>query len=264
MLLSTNIVQKIWKPSRKHGRARLLPSRILANTPAGLGSAGASPYRFSGTQLTVILFCIIAVICLTALGPQAAWGQSAWHEGHEGTDTSWREAGGNANYKIELHKRAGDQAHTGNGCEHIRVSGQGGTYVYFSHVVDCPLVIPELLPTVWVKSDRAGLQIMARLVLPRTEDPRTGSPITTLVRGTSYTRVGRWQQLQINQIPLLLNRAIRVLRMQMGPKVDGREAFVDRVLINVYGGPGKTNVWIDDLDIAGHVKRPPKNPKRTT
>ncbi len=220
------------------------------------------------TRAIAIRLSIIAVICLTSpvirLGPHAAWGQSAWHEGHEGTETSWQEAGGNANYKIELHKLSSDQAHTGNGCEHLRVSGGGGTYVYFSHAVDCPLVIPELLPTVWIKSDRAGLQIVARVVLPRTEDPRTGSPITTLVRGTSYTQVGRWQQLHINQIPLLLNRAMRVLRMQMGPKVDGREAFVDRVLINVYGGPGKTNVWIDDLNIAGHVKRPPTTSEPTT
>ncbi len=194
---------------------------------------------------------------LMVQGAQAALGQSAWYEGHEGRETSWREAGGNANYKIERHARVGDQTHTGNGCEHIAIDGRDGTYVYFSHAIDCPLVIPELVPSVWIKSDRAGLQIMARVVLPRTEDPRTGSPITTLVRGTSYSHVGRWQQLHIKQIPLLLNRAMRVLRMQIGPNVDGREAFVDRVRINVYGGPGETNVWIDDLDIAGHVKRPP-------
>ncbi|MBN2293462.1 MAG: hypothetical protein JXM70_13615 [Pirellulales bacterium] len=199
---------------------------------------------------------IIVVTGLTAFCPLVALGQSAWYEGHESNETSWREAGGNAHYQVQQHNRTGDQSHTGNGCEHILVDGQDGTYVYFSHAVDCPLVIPELLPSVWIKSDRAGLQIMARVVLPRTEDPRTGSPITTLVRGTSYSQVGRWQQLHITQIPLLLNRSIRVLRMQMGPNVDGREAFIDRILLNVYGGPGKTNIWIDDLDIAGHVKRP--------
>ena len=213
-----------------------------------------------------IRLAIIAVTYYAAIFPQAARGQSVWYEGHEDQQTSWREAGGNAHYQIESHNRSSDKPHTGNGCEHLSLGGQGGTYVYFSHAVDSPLVIPELLPSVWVRSDRAGLQIMARIVLPRTEDPRTGSPITTLVRGTSYTQVGRWQQLSINQIPLLLNRAIRVLRMQMGPNVDGREAFVDRVLLNVYGGPGKTNVWIDDLDIAGHVQRSPVNltPASTT
>ena len=39
--------------------------------------------------------------------------------------------------------------------------------------------------------------------------------------------------------------------MQFGPQVDDREAYVDAVLLNVYGGPGVTNVWIDDLEVAG-------------
>jgi len=43
------------------------------------------------------------------------------------------------------------------------------------------------------------------------------------------------------------------LHSQLGPNVDGREAYVDTVLLNIYGGPGVTNVWIDDLDVAGYV-----------
>ena len=41
----------------------------------------------------------------------------------------------------------------------------------------------------------------------------------------------------------------------MGPSVDGREAYVERVVLNVYGGPGVTNVWIDDLEVAGSPLR---------
>ncbi len=197
---------------------------------------------------------IVVLACLAVLRPAASLAQSAWYEGHEGASTSWQEAGGNVKYNIASHQRVSGEAHTGKGCEQIAIVGQNGTCVYFSHAVDNPCVIPELLPSVWVKSDRAGLQLLARVVLPRTEDPRTGRPVTTLVQGTSYSQVGRWQQLRIEQIPLLVDRAIRVLRMQMSTNVDGREAFVDRILLNVYGGPGKTNVWIDDLDVAGHVE----------
>ena len=35
--------------------------------------------------------------------------------------------------------------------------------------------------------------------------------------------------------------------------VDDRGAYVDALLLNIYGGPGTTNVWIDDLAVAGHV-----------
>ena len=43
------------------------------------------------------------------------------------------------------------------------------------------------------------------------------------------------------------------MRSQLGTDIDGREAYIQRVLLNVYGGPGVTNVWIDDLEIAGYV-----------
>ena len=63
-------------------------------------------------------------------------------------------------------------------------------------------------------------------------------------------------------MPRLLARQIRSLHNQLGPNVDGREAYVDAVLLNVYGGPGVTNVWIDDLDIAGYVSVSARHKRR--
>ena len=39
----------------------------------------------------------------------------------------------------------------------------------------------------------------------------------------------------------------------MGRKSTIARPIVDAVLLNVYGGPGATNVWIDDLEVAGYV-----------
>ena len=86
-------------------------------------------------------------------------------------------------------------------------------------------MIDELAPSVWIKSDRPGLQLAARIVLPRTADPRTGRPVTTIVAGSGYTDVGRWQQLRLEGIPRLLTRQVHLLRMQLGPQVDDREAY---------------------------------------
>ena len=180
-------------------------------------------------------------------------GQTTRCEGFEGPEPTWRDAGGNARYRVQQHGRLQGEAHTGTGCERLTLLGDYGTYVHISHEVGRARVIDELLPGVWIKSDRPGLQILAQVVLPRTEDPRTGRPVSTLVRGSSYTNVGRWQQLRIEDVPRLLARQVRILRTQLGPAVDGREAYLDRILLNVYGGPGATNVWIDDLDIAGFV-----------
>ena len=181
---------------------------------------------------------------------------TAWYEGFEDAQPSWNNAGGNARYQIVEQQRLQDanESHTGNRCERLRVVGNNGTHAYVSHTVGHPRVIDDLLVSVWIKSDRPGLQVAARVVLPRTTDPRTGQPLATIIHGTTYTNVGRWQQLRIEAIPRALTREVRLLRTQYGPAVDGREAYLDQVLLNVYGGPGATNVSIDDLDLAGYVE----------
>jgi hypothetical protein len=133
------------------------------------------------------------------------------------------------------------------------VIAQGGTSVLVAHDIGRPAVIEELHPTLWVCADRPGIQFLAEITLPRTLDPRSRKPLTTKVFGTAYAAVGRWQQLEIVDFPRLAANQVRILRSQLAMDVDGREAFVSRVLLNTYGGPGVTNVWIDDLAVSGHV-----------
>lgn len=193
-----------------------------------------------------------------AAGP--AREDTPWYEGFEGPETSWRAAGGDAPVQVLAHRRVRGEAATGEGCEQVAITASGGTYVYFGHDVGRPRVIDELLPTVRVKSDRGGIQILAQIVLPRARDPRSGRPITTLVHGSSYKAVGRWQQLRLDDVPQQLAQRTRVLRAEMGAAIDPREAHIERILLNVYGGPGVTNVWIDDLDIGGYVGMTPATP----
>jgi len=205
------------------------------------------------------------MLATLAVSPGPARGETPWYEGFEGPRPSWRSAGGDAPVQVLAHRRVRDEAATGDGCEHVAISASGGTQVYYAHEVGRPRVIDELLPTVRVKSDRGGIQILAQIVLPRAKDPHTGRPITTLVHGSSYTAVGRWQQLRLEEVPQQLARRTRVLRAESGAAIDPREAYVERVLLNLYGGPGVTHVWIDDLDIGGYVGRSPATtPPATT
>ncbi len=197
-----------------------------------------------------------AVLGIAVLAGGRAAGQNAWCESFEGPQTSWQAAGGDTRYRIQDHRRVEQEPHAGSRCERISILGEAGTSVYVAHEVGQPRVIDDLLPTVWVKSNRPGVQISARVVLPRTRDPRTGQPLSAQLAGTSYTDVGRWQQLRIDTIPRQLARQVHVLRSEFGPQVDASGAYLDRVLLNVYGGPGTTTVWIDDLDIAGYVEAP--------
>jgi len=204
------------------------------------------------------LACLWAVavgIAAGGLGDTAA--AVPWYEGFEGPAVSWRDAGGDAHYRIAQHRRVAGEAHTGRGAERLVGEGQGGTQVLIAHDVGRPSVIDELRPSVWVRADRPGLQILAEVTLPRSRDPRTGQPVRTLLAGTSYTEVGRWQPLRLDGLPSLLARQVLALRGQLGPQVDAGGAYVERILLNVYGGPGVTNVWIDDLDVPGHVSLAP-------
>jgi hypothetical protein len=181
-------------------------------------------------------------------------GDAGFFEGFEGPDPSWVEAGGDAPYVVQGHRRVFGVAHSGQGCEWLQLSaGQGGHAIYIAHDIGRPWVIEDLRPSLWVKSDRPGVQFVVEVVLPRTLDRRTGRPVVTHLWGAMYTEVGRWQQLAIGTLPQLLDRQLRILRSQLGTDVDGGQAYVSRVLLNIYSGPGISNVWIDELAAPGHV-----------
>jgi hypothetical protein len=197
-----------------------------------------------------LLLCTFFVVAPRALA------QGVVRDDFEGPETSLIHVGGDANYRIDSHVRVPNGAHTGQWCERLIVRGNNGTYVYVARDLPPARVIGELSPSVWVKADRPGLQLLVRVVLPRASDPRTGKPLTTLLRGASYNKVGVWQQLRLENLTLELDRQVRVLRAQFGRDVDAREAYVDRLLLNVYGGPGVTTVLVDDLEVAGAVAPP--------
>jgi hypothetical protein len=195
----------------------------------------------------------LMVACCLVAAVQIA--QGALQDGFESAENSWQTGDADAQYRLESHQRITTDPHTGRGSELVQLTADSGTYIYFTHELGTARIVAELSPSVWIKANRPGIQLLARVVLPHTPDPRTGQPTATLVRGSSYSTIGVWQQLQITDTPQLLTRQVRALRAQLGPQVDAREAYVDQLLLNVYGGPGQTIVNIDDLEISGIVPR---------
>ncbi len=207
------------------------------------------------SRLPIALALLLAAAMPSRAAAQAiaAPGQAAWKQDFEGPANSWSESGGDAAYTLVAHQRVRGGAHGGQGCEWIQITAQGGSTIYFSHDVGRPSVIEELRPALWVNSDRPGIQFLAEVTLPRTRDPRTGKPLTTYISGSTYTTPNRWQQLEITGIPRALQHQVFILRSQLSMNIDSHEAFVSRVLLNVYCGPVVTNVWTDDLEVVGHV-----------
>lgn len=201
-------------------------------------------------QLCGLWLSLVSIASAIAATPDAL------RDDFEGPDAAWRVVGGDAPHRVDAHSRVSGGAHSGDGCEQLRIAAGHGTYLHLGYDLGRAPVIDELVARLWIRSDRPALQLIARVVLPRTIEAGTGRPRTVLVRGSSYTQIGQWQQLRIERIPKLLQEQARVLRADRGAKIDIGEAFVDRLLLNVYGGNGITQLAIDDLEVSGCVLPP--------
>jgi hypothetical protein len=171
----------------------------------------------------------------------------------ESAQPTWQLADADCGARIAAQRRDFQVRHTGQASEHLSLVASQGTYAYLVHPLPQSRVLAEWTAALWVKADRTGLQLLARVVLPRTRDPQAGGPMTVLLRGDVYDRSGQWQQLTIRGADQLLERQVRVLRSQFGPEVDAREAYADLLVVNAYGGVGVTNLWLDDLELLGQI-----------
>lgn len=200
--------------------------------------------------LTVALLATVAVLELPL-----ATAQSVFREDFEGAETTWRITAADARYRIDRHERVREPVQAGAFSEALTVSALDGTHIYFSRQIGAARIIDELRLSLAVLSDRTGLQLLARAVLPRSLDPQTGRPLTVLIPGPMIEKAGQWQRLEISQIPLLLERQIRILQVGRAGRIDSREGYIDMLALNVYGGRSKTQVWIDELTVSGFIEQ---------
>lgn len=197
----------------------------------------------------------MAAVWIPALAATCA--RAEFHDGFETHEPAWRDAGGDARYKIDRQLRIAQDAHSGNGCEFVELqSSDGGTAIYLSYNLGNAPVIDELTASLWVRADQPGVQFAARVVFPRTLEPNSQRPVTAVVLGTSSAKPGQWERLTITNIRNQVEQQARVLRAQLRLPVDTRQSYVDRLLLNVYVGAGKHQYWVDDLEVTGIVYAP--------
>jgi len=198
-------------------------------------------------------FILYSVVVGWSLFASGVAGETVLFEDFEGPQTCWQLGPANTAFQVLSHQRVRSPVHNGSWSESIRISGHGGSYVYATSDIGRAQVIDELALSVWLRSNHPGLQLAARVVLPRTQDLKTGKPMTLRIYGEQYQNVGRWQHISLDNVSQHVMRQARIMRSGDGRKVDHREAYIDRIMINVYGGPGITDVWVDDLEIRGFV-----------
>ena len=171
----------------------------------------------------------------------------------------WKYVGGDVAVR-ELEHRVEANAQDATSVERITLeAGPGTAAYYFSPLAPAPL-IAEMKAAVVLKANSPGLQVFLSVVLPRTRHPQTGEPLTILIPGSQYRVAGEWEWLTVADVGPALQREVRTLRLQIRRDIDVREAYVDGIVLNLYGGPGTTDVSIGPVQLQGFLPLPGVGP----
>ncbi len=124
-------------------------------------------------------------------------------DGFESTRPSWTEEGTDATFVIlRTHDRTNEVAHEGRYSERFVFEAGPGSGIHYRYTLPPSALSPTLKATLYVRSNRPGAQIFARVILPEAIDPDTGKPTPLLIAGTSLSAPDHWERLEITGLPL--------------------------------------------------------------
>jgi len=175
-------------------------------------------------------------------------------DGFETPAVSWRVAESDADPRPLSHERSRIQPHRGDACERLEFEAAAGTLLRLELPVGPLAVIDEFACSVWVRGNRPELRLAVRVTLPEFISDRTGRPVETLVTGSRSRDVGRWESLDVAGLPQALARQLPALRLEHGSGGSLASAAVTHVVLDVYSGPGRYEIAIDDLLVTGGVR----------
>jgi hypothetical protein len=189
---------------------------------------------------------------------QGQQGQQVQRDPFETRDPRWVKGTADAPFRETAHELTDATAHNGQHSEHLQLFAEQGTFIHYHYPTSRAPVTEELSASVWVKANRPGAQLMGRLVLPREKSSfNLEENLTTLVRGDQYQLVGRWQRLELHNPVKLARDQQQFMRAELRRDIDFTGAYIDRLVLNVYSGPGQTDIWTDDLEVGPVVEAAP-------
>lgn len=190
---------------------------------------------------------LMAVVCLAGAGPEIG----SYRDGFETEQPTWRREESDITARLLGHERSEQARHGGQRSERFAFAseGPGSSFFYSLPLPKIPLA-EDLEVSLYARSNQPGVQLLVRLVLPGDTDPETGQPSFLLVQGTASDDADRWERLEIADLPRAAEAQARILRIKTGRKISLDGAYLERLVVNLYGGPGETEVFLDDLSIS--------------
>lgn len=191
-----------------------------------------------------------------ALVPASA--QQIHRHGFGGKQTALARGDANVRTEEKEHDISTNAFKSQPSSEHIQLNSEAGTgdtaFIHYSYDTPPAPVSALLSASVWVKATKPGSQLRARVVFPKEQDPaRPEAFLTMLIVGKSYEKARAWEKLTLEDVPALVGKHLPALQAKIGRNVNTADAYLDKLILNVYSGPGTVDVWVDDLDI-GPVK----------
>lgn len=203
-----------------------------------------------GLSLLILVFGAIALVWLSALQAQPPAPSNVHRDGFEQGVAVWRSGVADAPYKELYHILDDKVAHTGQRSEQIRIAAQPGSHIYYWYALPKAEIIEDIKISVWLRANRPGLKLGARVVLPKERNAKNlDQPVTLLLTGDTYGLSGEWQQLWLRNPRKELAAQAMLLSGEVGHKVNTDGAYLDQLHLNLYSGPGEILAWIDDLEI---------------
>jgi hypothetical protein len=170
-------------------------------------------------------------------------------DGFETERTTWQQEYTDTAVRLLAHERSERAAHGGRLSERFRFEAGEGSRFYVSDALPKVPVTEDLTVSLYVRSNREGAQVFGWVVLPDDIDPETRAPSFVLVPGTILSRPDRWEKLELADIQSGIEKQARILRATSRRAVPLRGAYLERVVVNLMGGAGETDVFLDDLQV---------------
>lgn len=188
--------------------------------------------------------------------------QVALQQGFEGREPQWIPGPSDAQPKDVVQGTTTDHAHSGQKAEGIAFTAERGSLVQYHLDPGKAQVAEDLNCSLWLRANRPGMTLMVRVVLPRERDPKNlDQPLSIIIPAETYQLSGRWQQLALRQPMKKLRDQVQLARADLKKDLILQDAYMDRVVLNLYAGPGVTEVWIDDLEVSPLMEAAPSAPK---
>ena len=207
-----------------------------------------------GVQWGLAAIVLVALALGTRLlGPAGGVAAATVEEPFEAETVAWRLAEADGGPRVIEHDRSPVAPHRGRACERVVIESGAGTMLRLSLPLAAATVIDEWRASLWIRANRPDIRLSARVELPAFPRAASGAAVAVLVPGAVSTDIDRWESLSVGNLPSGLRRQLLALRAEHGPTGDLTGAVVTHLVLELYSGPGRYEVAIDDLLVEGVV-----------